>query len=89
MCLAIPGRVVELRRSDLGLVEGKVDFDGIQRNVNLSFTPEVSEGDYVVVHVGFAISVVDEEEAQQTLAYLRELGEATPGPDPSAGGGPR
>ena len=76
MCLGIPARVIEVRRlGDLGLVEGKVDFSGVQKPVNLSFTPEVEVGDYVVVHVGFAISVIDEKEALTTLDYLRELGE--------------
>ena len=76
MCLGIPAKVVEVHRmEDLGLVEGKVDFDGVQKSVNLSFTPEAEVGDYVVVHVGFAISVVDENEALTTLEYLRELGE--------------
>ena len=76
MCLGIPARVVEVNRFEgLGLVEGKVDFSGVQKTVNLSFTPEVEVGDYVVVHVGFSISVVDEDEALGTLEYLRELGE--------------
>ena len=76
MCLGIPAKVVEVKRFEgLGLVEGKVDFAGVLKEVNLSFTPEVEEGDYVVVHVGFAISIVDEEEALTTLEYLRELGE--------------
>jgi hydrogenase expression/formation protein HypC len=70
------------RFGDLGLVQGKVDFSGVLKEVNLSFTPEVEEGDYVVVHVGFAISIVDEEEALSTLQYLRELGELQP-PDGS------
>jgi hydrogenase expression/formation protein HypC len=75
MCLGIPGKVVEIRRPGGGpLVEGKVDFGGISRDVNLSFTPEVGVGEYVLVHVGFALSVLDEEEAKQTLGYLEELG---------------
>lgn len=84
MCLGIPGRVVELTRVEgLGLVEGKVDFSGVQKTVNLSFTPEVEVGDYVVVHVGFSISIVDEEEALGTLEYLRELGELEIGDGPT------
>jgi hydrogenase expression/formation protein HypC len=76
MCLGIPAKVVEVQRiADLGLVEGTVDFSGVQKRINLSFTPEVEVGDYVVVHVGFSISVVDEKEALTTLEYLRELGE--------------
>ena len=76
MCLGIPGQVVEVTRfEELGLAEGKVRFGAVVRDVNLAFTPEVQVGDYVVVHVGFSISVVDEAQAQETLAYLRELGE--------------
>jgi hydrogenase expression/formation protein HypC len=76
MCLGIPAQVLEVDRfDDLGIVEGKVDFSGVQKQVNLSFTPEVEPGDWVVVHVGFSISVLDEEEARRTLEYLRELGE--------------
>jgi hydrogenase expression/formation protein HypC len=76
MCLGVPGRVIELMRDDTtGLAEGKVDFGGVIKRVNLSFVPEAELGDYVIVHVGFAISKMDEEDAQQTLEYLRELGE--------------
>lgn len=83
MCLGIPARVVEVTRAEgLGLVEGKVDFSGVQKTVNLSFTPEVEVGDYVVVHVGFSISIVDEDEALGTLEYLRELGELEVAEDP-------
>lgn len=84
MCLGIPAKVVEVTRFEgLGLVEGKVDFSGVLKEVNLSFTPEVEEGDYVVVHVGFAISIMDEQEALTTLQYLRELGELeVPGESP-------
>ena len=86
MCLGIPAKVVEVERfGDLGLVQGKVDFSGVLKEVNLSFTPEVNEGDYVVVHVGFAITKLDEASAHETLdllrqigAYEEELGEAPP-----------
>ena len=75
MCLGIPGKVVEIRRHEgLPIVEGKVDFGGILREVNLSYTPEVQEGQYVLVHVGFSLSTLDEEEAMRTLGYLEELG---------------
>lgn len=76
MCLGVPGKVVELQRDDaLHLVSGKVSFGGILKQVNLSYTPEVKVGDYVVVHVGFSISVIDEEEARRVFDYLEELGE--------------
>jgi hydrogenase expression/formation protein HypC len=76
MCLGIPAKVIEVTRHEgLGIVEGKVDFSGVQKQVNLSFTPEVEPGQYVVVHVGFAISTLDEQEAADALRYLEELGE--------------
>jgi len=74
MCLGIPGKVVEVRRSDLGLLSGKVDFGGVIREVNLSYTPEVQPGAWVVVHVGFAISTLDEDEARSVFRCLEELG---------------
>ena len=80
MCLAVPGKVLEIREgADPDLREGKVDFGGVIREVNLSYTPEAEVGNYVIVHVGFAISVMDEDEAQETLRYLKELGEAEAG----------
>jgi hydrogenase expression/formation protein HypC len=83
MCLGIPGKVVEVRRFEgLDVVEGRVDFGGVLREVNLSFTPEVDEGQYVLVHVGFSLSVIDEEEAAATLDYLRQLGEVMEGETP-------
>ncbi|MEZ5170357.1 MAG: HypC/HybG/HupF family hydrogenase formation chaperone [Acidimicrobiia bacterium] len=71
MCLGIPGRVVE-RRDDEALPMGIVDFGGVRRDACLAYTPEVGIGEYVIVHVGFAIGVVDEEEAHRTLALLSE-----------------
>jgi len=90
MCLGIPGKVVEIERHELGLASGKVDFGGVGKQVNLSVTPEVEVGQYVIVHVGFAISTVDEDEAQQVFRYLEEMGdlatlEAPEGdPDPTS-----
>jgi len=73
MCLGIPGRVIE-RRDDAGLAVGTVDFGGVRREVCLAYVAdEVAVGDYVVVHVGFAISKVDEEEAKRTFEVLREM----------------
>jgi hydrogenase expression/formation protein HypC len=72
MCLAIPGRVVE--RFDAGdLPMGRVDFNGVSREVCLAYVPEADVGAWVVVHVGFAISVLDEAEAQRTLALVDEM----------------
>jgi hydrogenase expression/formation protein HypC len=73
MCLGIPGRIVELKDLE-GLPTGVVDFGGVRRDVCLAYVAdEVALGDYVIVHVGFAISKVDEEEAHRTLALLREM----------------
>lgn len=73
MCLGIPGRIVEIRRGD-GFPMGLVDFGGVRRDVCLAYVAdEVRAGDYVVVHVGFAISKVDEEEATRTFEALREM----------------
>ena len=74
MCLAVPGKLVEeqsLGDNRLGIVQ----FGGIRRSVYLDFVPEAHVGDYVLVHVGFAISVVDEAEALQTFEYLKQMGE--------------
>ena len=76
MCLAIPGKLVSIAtQPDEVFKKGKVSFEGILREVNLSMVPEAKEGDYVLVHVGVAISVVDEEEAQKTFEYLKMIGE--------------
>lgn len=73
MCLGIPGRIVEMR-DDLGLPMGVVDFGGVRREVCLAYVAdEVGVGDYAVVHVGFAISKVDEEEAKRTFQILKEM----------------
>jgi hydrogenase expression/formation protein HypC len=72
MCLGIPGRVVELYESD-GLRMAKVDFGGAVRESCMEYVPEVQVDDYVIVHVGFAISVLGEEEAQETLRMLDEI----------------
>ena len=76
MCLAIPGKIVALTAdADPAFRSGKVSFGGITREVNLSLVPDAQPGDYVLVHVGAAISVVDEAEANLTLEYLRQIGE--------------
>lgn len=75
MCLAIPGRVLSIEGDDPILRSGRVDFSGVVKQVNLAYVPEVCVGDYVLVHVGFAISVVDESEALQVFDYLRQIGD--------------
>ncbi len=73
MCLAIPGKVEEI--SSDGLIRmGRVNFGGVVKNVCLDYVPEVQVGDYTLVHVGFALSKIDEETAEQTLRDFRELG---------------
>ncbi|MFI9811870.1 HypC/HybG/HupF family hydrogenase formation chaperone [Saccharothrix variisporea] len=74
MCLGIPGRVVDVVDGEPRT--GTVDFDGLRRPVCLAYAPEADVGDYVIVHVGFAISVVDEAEAEKTLAVLRAMPDA-------------
>jgi hydrogenase expression/formation protein HypC len=74
MCLAIPGRVTELQESG-GVTMARVDFGGITREACMAYLPEAKVGDYVLVHAGFAISAMDEEEAKQTLADLALMGE--------------
>ena len=73
MCLAIPGRVDEITE-DSGLRMGRVNFGGVVKRVCLDYVPEVQVGDYTIVHVGFAISKIDEETAEQTLADFRAMG---------------
>jgi len=73
MCLAIPGKILSSEEMGLARV-GRVQFGGIVRQVRLDFVPEAEIGDYVMVHVGFAISKVDEAEAQRTYELLAEMG---------------
>jgi hydrogenase expression/formation protein HypC len=75
MCLAIPGKIISITTDDPIMRMGKVNFGGILKEVNLAYVPEAEVGDYVVVHVGFAISRLDEGEAQQVFDYLRQMGE--------------
>jgi hydrogenase expression/formation protein HypC len=73
MCLAIPGKVIEIERTPEGVRMAKANFGGIVKRVCLEYTPEIVPGDYVLVHVGFALSKVDEEEAARTYEILREM----------------
>jgi hydrogenase expression/formation protein HypC len=74
MCLGIPGRITEVRDEN-GLAMGRVDFGGVRKEACLAYVPDAGVGDYVIVHVGFAISKVDEEEALRTLEILNEMGD--------------
>ena len=75
MCLAVPGKVIEICSDDPVFPIGKVSFGGIIKEVNLCYVPEVKVGEYVVVHVGFALSILDEEEADKVFEYLRQMSE--------------
>jgi hydrogenase expression/formation protein HypC len=85
MCLAVPGKVIEIE-GDGELRMGRVDFSGVQRQACLAYVPEVQVGDYVLVHVGFAISSIDEQAAHETLAALEEMGELDTSAAPAADG---
>lgn len=74
MCLAIPGKLVEVGQEN-GLRMGKVSFGGMLKRICLEYTPEAVAGDYVLVHVGFALSRIDAEEAERTYRLLEELGQ--------------
>ncbi len=77
MCLGVPGRIVERLPDDAGLPAGLVAFDGLRRPVCLACVPEAKAGDYVIVHAGLALSVLDEAEAARLLADLRAMGAET------------
>jgi len=76
MCLAVPGELLEISGDDDLTRTGRVSFGGVIKEVSLAYTPEARLGDYVLVHVGFAIQTINEEEAQRTLALIRELQDA-------------
>ena len=73
MCLGVPGKVLEIEASALGLTMGKVSFGGIAKEACLAYVPEVQVGDYVIVHAGFAISRLDEAEAMEVFELLNEM----------------
>lgn len=73
MCLAVPGRIIEVR-DERGTRMATVDFDGISKEICLAYLPDLVVGEYVIVHVGFAIARVDEASARETLALFRQLG---------------
>ena len=75
MCLAVPGKIISIDGNEPLLRSGRVSFGGIVKEVNLAYTPEAQIGDYVIVHVGFAISVLDQDEAHKVLHYIREMDE--------------
>lgn len=74
MCLAVPGKVLSVEGDDPAFRAARVDFCGVRKTVSLAFTPEVRIGDFVLVHVGFALTRIDEEEAARTFQYLAQIG---------------
>jgi hydrogenase expression/formation protein HypC len=74
MCLGVPGRIIEIYEAD-GLNMGKVDFGGVTREACLAYVPEAQVGDYTIIHVGFALNLISEEDALETLDLLRQIGE--------------
>jgi len=75
MCLAVPGKILSIAGDEPLMRAGRVQFGGIVKQVSLAYVPEAQVGDYVLVHVGFALSLVDEQEAQRVFEYLREMDE--------------
>ena len=76
MCLAVPGKIVSCSEGDGPLSRmGRVNFGGVVKEICLAYVPEAKIGDYVIVHTGFALNIVDEEEAKQVLQYLQEIDE--------------
>ncbi len=75
MCLAVPGKVIAIDRTVVPVM-GTVSFSGVKKQICLDWVPAVKEGDYVIVHVGFALNTVDEEEALETLRLFKEMGES-------------
>ncbi len=74
MCLAVPGKILSIEGQDFAR-SARVSFGGIVKQVSLAYVPEANVGDYAIVHVGFAISLVDEQEALRTFEYLKQMGE--------------
>lgn len=81
MCLAIPGQIIEVTNHDVLMRSGLVRFGGITRPINLALVPDAKVGDYILAHVGIAISMIAEEEAQRVFDYLEQLGDLDLGDD--------
>jgi hydrogenase expression/formation protein HypC len=79
MCLAVPGRILSVRGEDTLMRVGRVDFGGVVKEINLAYTPEAAPGDHVLVHVGFALTVIDEPEAHRIYEELRKLADLADG----------
>ena len=75
MCLAVPGKIIEITNDEPLMRTGKVSFGGIVKEINLSYVPEANLDNYVIVHAGFALNILDESEAQEVFKYLKEIGD--------------
>ena len=84
MCLAVPGRIEEIYQKD-GLKMAQVDFGGVRREVCLDYVPEARVGEYCIIHVGFALSLLSESEAKETLALLQDIDNLENGLEPAQG----
>ena len=82
MCLAVPGRIESITNEDPVMRTGRVNFGGVVREVNLAYVPEAQVGDYVIVHVGYALNKLDPEKAAKTLALFAEIGQLGGEPTP-------
>ena len=89
MCLAVPGRITRIISEEPLARIAAVSFGGVVREVNVSFVPDAAVGDYVLTHVGFAISRIDEAEASRVFEYLERIGEAEVDAEPGGGEGAR
>jgi hydrogenase expression/formation protein HypC len=78
MCLGVPGKIIEIYQSN-GLSMGKIDFGGVTREACLAYVPEARLGDYTIIHVGFALHLISEEEAQETLDLIHQIAEQEEG----------
>jgi hydrogenase expression/formation protein HypC len=85
MCLAVPGKIMSISGDEPLTRTGKVDFGGVLKEASLAYVPEATVGDYVIVHVGFAISRLDEAEAEKVFEYLREMEELADLQEPATG----
>ena len=75
MCLGVPGKVLTVEENAQGMAMGMVSFGGVNKEICLAYVPEAKAGDHVIVHAGFAISIVSEQEAEETFEILRQMGE--------------
>ena len=79
MCLGVPGKILSLEPNSVGMTMGKVSFGGVAKEVCLAYVPEAQVGDYVIVHAGFALNKLDEQEANEVFELLRQMGEVDEG----------